>query len=87
MRLQPTRRCRWSTTWPQVNAKGGFAPAEAYAIHRERLERRGADIDPNIRVRIERGGTVPAADYIDMMRSARAWCGRWTRGWPASTRW
>ena len=31
----------------QVNAKGGFAPAEAYAIHRERLKRDGAGVDPN----------------------------------------
>ena len=50
----------------QVNAKGGFAPAEAFAIHRERLQARGASVDPNIRVRIERGGNVSAADYIDM---------------------
>ena len=43
----------------QVNAKGGFAPAEAYAIHRERLKRDGAGVDPFIRVRIERGGSSP----------------------------
>ena len=42
----------------QVNAKGGFAPTEAYAIHRERLKHRGAGVDPFIRVRIERGGAV-----------------------------
>jgi aspartyl-tRNA(Asn)/glutamyl-tRNA(Gln) amidotransferase subunit A len=52
-----------------VNAKGGFAPAEAYAIHRERLKMRGAGIDPNIRSRIERGASMMAADYIDMARS------------------
>jgi len=50
----------------EVNAKGGFAPTEAYAIHRERLKNRGAGVDPFIRVRIERGGTVPAWDYIEM---------------------
>jgi aspartyl-tRNA(Asn)/glutamyl-tRNA(Gln) amidotransferase subunit A len=50
----------------QVNTKGGFAPTEAYAIHRERLKRDGAGVDPFIRVRIERGGTVPAYDYIEM---------------------
>ena len=48
------------------NAKGGFAPTEAFAIHRDRLKRRGRDVDQNIRARIERGGTVSAADYIDM---------------------
>ena len=55
----------------QVNAKGGFAPAEAYAIHRERLKRAGAGVDPFIRVRIERGGTVPSYDYIDMAQMRR----------------
>ena len=51
-----------------VNAKGGVAPPEACAIHRERLGRRGGDIDPNVRVRIERGCAVSAADYIDILR-------------------
>jgi aspartyl-tRNA(Asn)/glutamyl-tRNA(Gln) amidotransferase subunit A len=55
----------------QVNAKGGFAPTEAYSIHRERLKHRGAGVDPFIRVRIERGGTVAAADYIEMGQTRR----------------
>jgi aspartyl-tRNA(Asn)/glutamyl-tRNA(Gln) amidotransferase subunit A len=32
------------------------------------MRRRAADIDPNVRVRIERGCAVPAADYVDMVR-------------------
>ena len=52
-----------------VNAKGGFAPAEAFAIHRERLAKRADDFDPNVRVRIERGGNVSAADYVDMSQA------------------
>jgi aspartyl-tRNA(Asn)/glutamyl-tRNA(Gln) amidotransferase subunit A len=55
-----------------VNAKGGIAPAEAYAIHRERLAARGDDVDANVRMRIERASTIPAADYIDMMRARAA---------------
>ena len=55
----------------QVNAKGGFAPTEAFAIHRERLKNRGETVDPFIRVRIERGGTVLAADYIEMGETRR----------------
>jgi aspartyl-tRNA(Asn)/glutamyl-tRNA(Gln) amidotransferase subunit A len=55
----------------QVNAKGGFAPTEAFAIHRERLKHCGEGIDPFIRVRIERGGSVPASDYIDMTQMRR----------------
>jgi aspartyl-tRNA(Asn)/glutamyl-tRNA(Gln) amidotransferase subunit A len=52
----------------EVNAKGGIPPAEACAIHRDRLRRRAGDFDPNVRVRIERGCAVAAADYVDMMR-------------------
>ena len=52
----------------RANAKGGFAPVEAFSIHRDRLQRRGRDIDPNVRVRIERGEKVPAADYIAMIQ-------------------
>ena len=49
----------------KINAKGGFAPPEAFAIHRDRIARRGADIDPNVRVRIERGGGMSASDYVE----------------------
>ena len=55
----------------QTNAKGGFAPTESFAIHRERLKRDGAGIDTLIRARIERGGTIPAFDYIDMTLARR----------------
>ena len=51
-----------------INAKGGISPPEACAIHRDRMARRAADIDPNVRVRIERGCAVSEADYADMMR-------------------
>jgi aspartyl-tRNA(Asn)/glutamyl-tRNA(Gln) amidotransferase subunit A len=55
----------------QLNAKGGFAPTESFAIHRERLKRDGAGFDTLIRARIERGGTIPAYDYIDMTTGRR----------------
>jgi aspartyl-tRNA(Asn)/glutamyl-tRNA(Gln) amidotransferase subunit A len=51
-----------------ANAKGGISPSEACAIHRDRMRRRAADIDPNVRMRIERGCAVSAADYVDMVR-------------------
>jgi aspartyl-tRNA(Asn)/glutamyl-tRNA(Gln) amidotransferase subunit A len=51
----------------RVNAYGGVVQPEAYAIHQDRMKRRAADIDPNIRVRLERGGAVSAADYINML--------------------
>jgi aspartyl-tRNA(Asn)/glutamyl-tRNA(Gln) amidotransferase subunit A len=52
----------------QVNAKGGIVPVEAFSVHRERLQRRGTDVDPNVRARIERGGKVLAADYTAMIQ-------------------
>ena len=54
--------------WVAVNEKGGIIPAEACAIHRDRLRRRGADVDQNVRTRIERGCAVSEADYADMLR-------------------
>src|SRR5262245_2436984 len=51
-----------------ANLKGGFAPAEAYAIHRTRLEAHGDRIDPNVRLRIERGRELTAADYVDLVQ-------------------
>jgi aspartyl-tRNA(Asn)/glutamyl-tRNA(Gln) amidotransferase subunit A len=51
----------------RVSAYGGIVQPEACAIHRERLARRAGDIDPNVRVRIERGCAVTAADYINML--------------------
>jgi aspartyl-tRNA(Asn)/glutamyl-tRNA(Gln) amidotransferase subunit A len=53
----------------EINAKGGIAPAEACAIHRDRLARRGADVDPNVCARIERGCAMSAADYVMTMRA------------------
>jgi aspartyl-tRNA(Asn)/glutamyl-tRNA(Gln) amidotransferase subunit A len=50
-----------------VNAKGGISPPEACAVHRGWMQRRPGDIDPNVRVRIERGCAVSAADYAEMM--------------------
>jgi aspartyl-tRNA(Asn)/glutamyl-tRNA(Gln) amidotransferase subunit A len=52
----------------KVNSKGGVQPAEAFAVHRELLERRADDIDQNVRARLERARNVSAADFIDMVR-------------------
>jgi len=51
-----------------VNGRGGILPPEACAVHRDRLKRRAADIDPNVRLRLERGCAVAEADYTDMLR-------------------
>ena len=49
-----------------VNANGGYAASEAYAWHRGLLAAKGAGYDPRIRVRIMRGETMSAADYLDL---------------------
>ena len=56
---------------PEINARGGFAAAEAFAWHRQHLLERGADYDPRVRVRIEIGEKQSAADYIDLLRHRR----------------
>ena len=50
-----------------VNARGGFAAAEAYAWHRSLLAAKGDGYDPRIRVRIARGERISAADYLDVV--------------------
>jgi aspartyl-tRNA(Asn)/glutamyl-tRNA(Gln) amidotransferase subunit A len=52
---------------PQLNAKGGIIGAEAFAIHRKRVASDGNRYDPRVRVRIERGGQMNVADYIDVL--------------------
>jgi aspartyl-tRNA(Asn)/glutamyl-tRNA(Gln) amidotransferase subunit A len=51
----------------RVNSRGGVQPAEAFTLHRDRLDRRGADIDANVRARLERARGISAADYIEMV--------------------
>ncbi|HEY7577226.1 MAG TPA: amidase [Acetobacteraceae bacterium] len=50
-----------------VNAKGGFAASEAYAWHRALLAEKGDGYDPRIRLRIERGERMSAADYVELV--------------------
>jgi aspartyl-tRNA(Asn)/glutamyl-tRNA(Gln) amidotransferase subunit A len=52
----------------EINAKGGISPYEACAIHRDRMNRRAGDIDPNVRARIARGCATSPEDYADMVR-------------------
>ena len=49
---------------PGINAKGGLVGAEAYAWHREYLERSPQLYDPWVLQRFEAGKSQSAADYI-----------------------
>lgn len=51
-----------------ANAKGGFSAAESIHWHGALLEEKGDLYDPRVRVRIERGRSMTAADYIDVTR-------------------
>jgi aspartyl-tRNA(Asn)/glutamyl-tRNA(Gln) amidotransferase subunit A len=57
--------------WVAVNERGGVIPPEACAVHRDRLRRRAADIDPNVRIRIERGCAVSEAELAETLRERR----------------
>ena len=56
----------------RVNSRGGVQPAEAFTLHRDRLDRRGAAIDQNVRTRLERARGISAADYIEMVNERAA---------------
>jgi aspartyl-tRNA(Asn)/glutamyl-tRNA(Gln) amidotransferase subunit A len=56
---------------PQVNAKGGFAAAEAYAWHCQLMEKAGDDYDPRVQSRIMKGREQTAADYIELLQSRK----------------
>jgi aspartyl-tRNA(Asn)/glutamyl-tRNA(Gln) amidotransferase subunit A len=59
-----------------MNSKGGFAAAESYAWHRYLLASKGDLYDPRVRVRIQRGEGISAADYIDILKARRAFIAR-----------
>jgi aspartyl-tRNA(Asn)/glutamyl-tRNA(Gln) amidotransferase subunit A len=54
---------------PGFYRQGGIAPAEAYAIHRERIAEHAAAYDPRVVSRILRGKEQDAADYIQLLRA------------------
>ncbi|MCW5659510.1 MAG: amidase [Burkholderiaceae bacterium] len=56
-----------------INATGGFAPAESWAWHRQRLAERSRSYDPRVAQRIRRGETMTAADYVDLLQARARW--------------
>ena len=59
-----------------MNSKGGFAAAESYAWHRYLIVSEGDVYDPRVRVRILRGESISAADYIDIVNARRSFIAR-----------
>lgn len=57
---------------PKLNANGGIATAEAFAIHRDCLSHQSNLYDPRIAARILQGEKTSAADYIDLVEARAA---------------
>jgi amidase/aspartyl-tRNA(Asn)/glutamyl-tRNA(Gln) amidotransferase subunit A len=57
----------------RINASGGFAAAEAWAWHRTLLAAHESEYDPRVAMRIRRGATMSAADYIDLLQARTRW--------------
>jgi aspartyl-tRNA(Asn)/glutamyl-tRNA(Gln) amidotransferase subunit A len=56
----------------QMNDKGGFAAAESYAWHRHLIASKGDLYDPRVSMRILRGKSLSAADYIDLLGARKS---------------
>jgi aspartyl-tRNA(Asn)/glutamyl-tRNA(Gln) amidotransferase subunit A len=55
---------------PAMNARGTISNAEAFALHRRLgLLQRGLLYDPNVLARVEIGGRMGAADYLDLLEA------------------
>ena len=54
----------------------GFAAPESYAWHRALLQRAGDRYDPRVRTRIEKGATLMAWEYIDLLQARQHWVAR-----------
>lgn len=59
-----------------LQANGTLSAAESYAWHRTLLAEHGTQYDPRVRSRIERGASMLAADYIDLVHARRHWIAR-----------
>jgi aspartyl-tRNA(Asn)/glutamyl-tRNA(Gln) amidotransferase subunit A len=57
---------------PAINTKGGFSAAESYAWHRPLIESDGAAYDPRVLIRIQRGASQTAVDFIELLAARRA---------------
>ena len=59
-----------------MQARAGFSAVESFAWHRPLLAQHAASYDPRVRSRIERGATMLAADYAELVQARAAWIRR-----------
>jgi amidase/aspartyl-tRNA(Asn)/glutamyl-tRNA(Gln) amidotransferase subunit A len=62
----------------QIQASGGFSAAESYAWHHQLMANKKESYDPRVAVRIERGASMSARDYIELLLERRNWIDRMT---------
>ena len=56
-----------------INRGGGFIAAEAWSWHAPLLANREAEYDPRVSVRIRRGSSITAADYLELLAVRQRW--------------
>ena len=56
-----------------IQSTGGFSAAESYAWHRNLLASRANEYDPRVAARIQRGATMMAHEYLDLVAARRRW--------------
>ncbi|MDB5889775.1 MAG: Amidase [Polaromonas sp.] len=56
-----------------INATGGLSSAESYAWHRTLIDQHRSAYDPRVALRILRGASMSAADYIDLLAARKTW--------------
>ena len=56
-----------------INRGGGFIAAEAWAWHAALLADRGSEYDPRVAVRMRRGSSISAADYLELLVARQQW--------------
>jgi aspartyl-tRNA(Asn)/glutamyl-tRNA(Gln) amidotransferase subunit A len=59
-----------------INATGGLSAAESFAWHRHLIVQRQSDYDPRVALRILKGASMSAADYIDLLAARQQWISR-----------
>jgi aspartyl-tRNA(Asn)/glutamyl-tRNA(Gln) amidotransferase subunit A len=63
-----------------INATGGLSAAESYAWHRHLIAKQKADYDPRVALRILRGASMTAFDYIDLLAARADWIAKMEAG-------
>jgi len=56
-----------------INAKGGFTAAEAWAWHRHLIAAHADRYDPRVASRMRRGEAMSAADFIELLQARSHW--------------